>query len=69
MNADRIISMVVRMVMRRIMRSGVDAGIDALGRRMNRNKDPERQGKAPDTSEGTRRARKTIRLARRFGRF
>jgi len=69
MNADRIISMVIRMVMRRVMRTGVDAGINAVGKRMNRNKDPEKRGKAPDSSESTRRAKKSIRLARRFGRF
>lgn len=66
MNVNRIISMVINMVMRRVMRTGVNAGINAVGKRMPGGKET---GPAPDSKQTTKRAKDTIRMARRVGRM
>ncbi len=69
MNANQIINMVIRMVMRRVLRSGVDAGINAVGNRMNRGKSSAEGTQSPDTAETTKRAKQTMRVARKIGRM
>lgn len=66
MNVNRIISMVINMVMRRVMRQGVNAGINAVGKRMSGG---QAAAPAPDAGQSTKRAKDTIRMARRVGRM
>ncbi|MEB8386211.1 hypothetical protein OO012_03140 [Rhodobacteraceae bacterium KMM 6894] len=66
MNANRIISMVINMVMRRLMRTGVNAGMNAVGKRMSGGGEA---GPSPDSKQSTKRAKDTIRMARRIGRM
>ena len=66
MNANRIISMVINMVMRRVMRTGINAGMDAVGKRMSGGGGNQ---PAPDSGQTTKRAKDTIRMARRMGRM
>jgi hypothetical protein len=64
MNANQMINMVIRMVMRRLMRSGVNAGMDAMGKRLSKD-----GSAAPPASETQKRARSTLKIARRMGRM
>ncbi|MCQ0093229.1 hypothetical protein [Roseovarius sp. M141] len=66
MNANQLINMAMRMIMRRLMRRGIDAGIGAVGKRMN-NGSPT--GDAPNSKETQKRARSTMKIARRMGRM
>lgn len=66
MNANQIINMVVRMVVRRLIRGGVNAGIDAVGNRMNKGKKSAQTKPAPETGDTVKRARQTIKMARRL---
>lgn len=65
MNANQIINMVVRMVTRRLMRTGVNKGLDM----MSKGKAAKGGQPAPDARETGKRARQTMRIARRFGRM
>ena len=58
MNANRMINMAVRMLMRRLMRGGMDAAGKRAGK-----------GGGPDTKATQRRARDTMKIARRIGRM
>ena len=69
MNANQIINMVVRMVFNRVVRTGLNAGINAVGDKMSKGKTPDQAGKAPDSSETTKRMRQTMRVTRKIGRF
>lgn len=71
MNANQLISMALRMIMRRVMRSGVDAGIGAVSRRMSKGKDADGQDApgTPQSGETQKRARDTMKIARRMGRM
>lgn len=69
MNANQIINMVVRMVMRRVLRSGVDAGINAVGNRMNKGKTDAETGQSPNVADTSKRAKQTMRMGRKIGRF
>ncbi len=66
MNANMMINMAMRMIMRRLMRGGVNAGIGAFGKRMSKGKEG---GSAPDSKATQKRARSTIKIARRMGRM
>ncbi len=66
MNANRLITMAIRMIMRRLMRGGVNAGIGAVSSRMNKGAPG---GVAPDAKETQKRARSTMKIARRIGRM
>ncbi|MFH0252701.1 hypothetical protein [Roseovarius aquimarinus] len=68
MNANRLINMAMRMIMRRLMRSGVDAGIGAVSKRMSKGKEGQ-SGPAPETKQAQKRARDTMKIARRMGRM
>lgn len=71
MNANRMINMVIRMVMRRVMRSGMNAGIGAIGKKMNKGKteDGNPSKDAPETKDTQKRARQSMKMARRMGRM
>ncbi|MFD0858170.1 hypothetical protein ACFQ0Z_04205 [Roseovarius aquimarinus] len=56
------------MIMRRLMRSGVDAGIGAVSKRMSKGKEGQ-SGPAPETKQAQKRARDTMKIARRMGRM
>ncbi len=66
MNANQLITMAIRMIMRRLMRTGVDAGIGAVSNRMNKGAPG---GAAPNSSETQKRARSTMKIARKMGRM
>ncbi|MEL7013632.1 MAG: hypothetical protein AAFO72_10170 [Pseudomonadota bacterium] len=74
MNANRLINMAINMIVRRAMKSGIDAGAKALSNRNSgQNPDAPQQAKKAsgglDTRDLQKRARQTMRLGRRFGRF
>ena len=73
MNANRLISMAINMIVRRVMRSGIDAGVNAFANRkaaQDPNAPQQRQNTGgPNTRDLQQRARRAIRLGRRFGRF
>ncbi len=66
MNANRLVTMAIRMIMRRLMRTGVDAGIGAVSKRVNKDAPG---GAAPNARETQKRARSTMKIARRMGRM
>jgi hypothetical protein len=71
MNPDRLFSMLVRMVMRKAVNKGLDAGIDRMTR--GGGTGPQ-EGEASRPAPGQDRSRarqlkKSVRMARRMGRF
>ena len=77
MNANRLISMAINMSLRRVMRGGINAGMNALANRKKNQAhgqdtsgqpQQKRQG-GPNTRDLQNKARKSIRLGRRLGRF
>jgi len=68
MNANQLMSMAMRMIMRRVMRSGVDLGVGAVSKRMSKGK-VENDAAAPQSGETQKRARQSMKIARRMGRM
>ncbi|MBZ8119257.1 hypothetical protein KUD11_11440 [Roseovarius sp. LXJ103] len=66
MNVNSMVNMVVRMVMRRVMSKGINAGMDAATNRMSKGR-PE--GAQVDAAPTQKRAKQTMRMARKIGRM
>ncbi len=70
MNTGRLIQMAIRMVMRTVMRRGIGAGIDYATRRGGKTESsPEDKAQANQAGKLGKKARKSIRMARRIGRM
>lgn len=71
MNMNQVINMVIRQVMRRVINKGVSTGIDVASRKFGSKDAPETGAKpnAPDSGATQKRAKQTMRMARRIGRM
>ncbi len=65
MNANQLINMVIRMVTRRLLRTGMTA----VSNRMGKGKSSDGPGQNPESAETVKRAKQTMRAARRIGRM
>ena len=70
MNANQVINMVLRVVMRRVVGKGINAGINAVGNKMGKGRPAaEDDAQGPDTQDTAKRAKKSLKVARRVGRM
>lgn len=68
MNANQLINMVIRMVMRQVVGRGLNAGIDMASRKMSKGESRD-GGPTPESREMADRTKKSMKVARRVGRF
>ena len=64
MNVNQIVNMVIRLVMRKVINGGISAGINAVTNRKGKGNTDTGQG--PNSGETAKRAKQTIKMARRL---
>ena len=69
MNPNQLLNMAMRMIMRRLIGKGVTLGMRSVERKMNKGGSPQDPSSTAQNRDTMKRAKQSLRVSRRIGKF